>query len=92
METEDVDNLRSLINLNKQTQTHFRDMYSVQEEVRFGPSQTGLRPSHNEPRILVSMQLKRYFTASHTQTCQKGEKLSGLPQWSNIHLKTAPPL
>lgn len=58
METEDADKLRSLINLNKQTQTHFRDMYSVQEEVCFGPSQTGLRPSQNKPRFLVNTQLK----------------------------------
>lgn len=66
METEDADNLRSLINLKKQTQTHSRDMYLSQEEVRFGPSQTGLRPSQNEPhpsqnkpRVLVNTQLKR---------------------------------
>lgn len=59
METEDTDKLRSLINLNKQTQTHFRDMYLVQEEVRFGTNQTGLHAFQNKPRVLVNTQLKR---------------------------------
>lgn len=92
----------------KQTQTQFRSQQRSEairkwimciqcrrRSVLDHPRRGSFHPRMSPVSLLMchsSNTLKHELTALHNRTCKKGENLSGLFQWSNIHLKTAPPL